>query len=93
MMTKRQQITALLEAEEMSARDISKAVSIEERDVYEHLVHIKRSLANTGKALMVIPYECLVCGYIFKDRKRYQRPGRCPKCKQGHLQGALFHII
>jgi transcriptional regulator len=93
MPTKRQQIAALLENGEMSARDISKAVSVEERLVYEHLAHIKRSLSVRGNTLIVKPYECLVCGYLFKDRKRLQRPGKCPQCKQGHIQGALFHII
>lgn len=82
----------LLENREMSARDISKAVSIEERLVYEHLGHIRRSLVNKNKQLIIQPYKCLLCGYLFKDRKRLDRPGKCPKCKQGHLQAALYHI-
>jgi predicted Zn-ribbon and HTH transcriptional regulator len=90
--TIRQQIMEILGDGEMGVRDISQTVGISEKLVYEHLEHIVRSLSAKGKQLSVDPYKCLVCGYIFKDRKRVRRPGRCPKCKQGHIQGARFRI-
>lgn len=82
----------LLAQSNINAMDISRSVSIREREVYEHLEHISRSLATSGRKLHVDPYVCLGCGYVFKDRHRFKRPGRCPRCKGGHIQMATYRI-
>jgi hypothetical protein len=92
MPTIRQKIISLLSAEEMSAREISGEIGIAEKEVTEHLAHIARSISSQGKKIIITPAICLACGYEFKDRKRFTRPGRCPKCKQSHLQSPLFRI-
>lgn len=92
MPTVRQQIIALLEEEDLNALDISQSLSIREKEVYEHLAHIKRSLAAQKKKLLISPYQCLACGYLFKERSRFNRPGRCPHCKGGHIRMATYHI-
>ena len=61
-----------------SARDISQALSIQEKDIYGHLTHIDRSLDAKGKKLAILPARCLSCGFVFNTRKRFARPGRCP---------------
>ena len=91
--TIRQKIIELLTKSQMDAREISREVGIREKEVYEHLVHIAKSLATKGKALLIEPSRCLSCGYVFEDRKRFTRPGRCPSCKQSHLQSPSFSII
>lgn len=93
MGTIREQIIALLSQEQLNAIDISQMVSIREREVYEHLEHISHSLARKGKKLVFNPYECLGCGYVFKKRKRFDRPGRCPSCKGGHISMATYYIL
>jgi predicted Zn-ribbon and HTH transcriptional regulator len=90
--TIRQEMIELLSEEEMNARELSQALGIQEKEVYEHLPHIARSVAAQGKKLIVRPFRCLVCGYVFKDRKRFTRPGRCPQCKEGHIQRASWRI-
>jgi predicted Zn-ribbon and HTH transcriptional regulator len=92
MPTIRQQIIDLLSNHEMDAREISREVGIREKEVYEHLVHIAKSLAAKGKALLIQPSRCLSCGYVFEDRKRFTRPGRCPRCKKTHLQSPAYYI-
>ncbi len=92
MHTIRQQMIILLKEEELSARELSKALGIREKEVYEHLLHIKRSIKIQKKKLIVSPFRCLNCDYIFENRKRLTRPGRCPKCKQGHIDPALYRI-
>ena len=92
MPTLRQQIIELLTDGEMDARELSREVGIKEKEVYEHLTHISRSLEAKGRKLYIRPSECLKCGYVFKDRKRFTRPGRCPRCKKSHLQSPGFHI-
>ena len=92
MKTIRQRIMILLCEEEMSAREISRATGIREKEVYEHLFHIARSAAGQGKKLIVGPFSCLSCGYIFQDRKRLNRPSRCPQCKGSHMEEPMYRI-
>jgi predicted Zn-ribbon and HTH transcriptional regulator len=90
--TIRQRIITLLSEQEMSARELSKALGIREKEVYDHLSHIARSLAARGKKLNVQPYSCLGCGFVFQDRQRFTRPSRCPRCKESRLQEATYRI-
>ncbi len=90
--TIRQQIRELLTLSQMDARAISQEVHICEKEVYEHLMHINRSLAATHKKIDMEPAACLNCGYVFRDRRRYSPPGHCPRCKQTHIQSPLYFI-
>lgn len=92
MPTIRQKIISLLRKEEMSAREISGQVGISEKEVSEHLAHIARSVASQDKKVTIRPANCLACGYVFEDRKRFTRPGRCPQCKKSHIQSPRFSI-
>jgi transcriptional regulator len=92
MQTIRRQIISLLMERALGAREISQTLGIREKEVYGHLPHIARSLTSQGKKLVVQHSSCLVCGYRFDDRQRLTRPGRCPRCKEGHLEAPKFHI-
>ncbi|CAB1064114.1 hypothetical protein D1BOALGB6SA_8905 [Olavius sp. associated proteobacterium Delta 1] len=92
MPTIRQQIIELLADRQMDARELSGAVGVKEKEVYEHLAHIARSLAARGNKLTIRASECLKCGYVFKDRRRFTRPGRCPRCRESHLINPSFKI-
>jgi predicted Zn-ribbon and HTH transcriptional regulator len=90
--TTRQQMIVLLSENDMSARDLSQAIGIREKEVYEHLPHIARSLEAHRKKVIIRPSTCLTCGYVFKDRRRFTRPSRCPRCKKSHLQEPLYRV-
>jgi len=90
--TTRQQMIELLSENDMSARDLSQAMGIREKEVYEHLPHIARSLAAQRKKVIIRPSTCLTCGYVFKDRRRFTRPSRCPRCKKSHIQEPLYRV-
>jgi predicted Zn-ribbon and HTH transcriptional regulator len=92
MKTFRKQMMMLLKDNKMSAREISSAVGIGEKDVYGHLSHIARSLKSQGKKLAISPAQCMGCGYVFEKRKRFTRPGRCPICKSEHIKSPLYRI-
>ena len=92
MKTIRQEIIDLLNDDEMDARELSRSVGIKEKEVYEHLPHIARSQAAKGNTLTIRPSECLKCGYVFKDRRRFTRPGRCPRCRESHIINPSFSI-
>lgn len=92
MQTKRQDMIDLLCQGEMSARDLSQALGIREKEVYEHLPHIARSLIPHRKRLIILPFRCLACGHVFEERERFTRPGRCPRCKKSHIEWPMYRI-
>jgi len=92
MRTVREQIMDCLGEGSMSAIEISQELGIREKEVYEHLPHIARSAAAKGKRLVILPSRCLICEYVFEDRKRFTRPGRCPRCKGTHIQRPAYEI-
>jgi predicted Zn-ribbon and HTH transcriptional regulator len=92
METIRQQMIDLLSEEEMSAIEVSQELRIAEKEVYTHLPHIARSVATQGKKLLILPSRCLKCGYVFEERKRFTRPGHCPKCKATYIQRPAYRI-
>ncbi|MBU0987833.1 MAG: transcriptional regulator [Proteobacteria bacterium] len=92
MQTVRQQIIASLEEKAMSGKEISQAVGVREKEVYEHLSHIARSVNHRKKKLVIMPSRCLACGFVFKDRRRFSPPGRCPQCKNEHIQNPTYRI-
>ncbi len=90
--TLRQQIIDLLCREAMTALAISQAVRVSEKDVYRHLEHIQKSVAGQGRKLSVAACSCLACGFIFADRRRLTRPGRCPRCRESRIDHPVFRI-
>jgi hypothetical protein len=92
MPTIRQEIILLLSEAEMSAREISGQVGIPEKEVTAHLAHIARSVASQNKKVVIAPAICLDCKYVFENRRRFTRPGRCPQCKKSHIQSPRFRI-
>jgi transcriptional regulator len=90
--TIRRNIISLLEGNTLSAREISVDVRISEREVYEHLEHIQRSVLQSGYSFAVYPPECRKCGFVFRKRERLKKPGRCPVCRNELITEPLFSI-
>jgi len=92
MPTLREKIITLLEDDTQDARALSRALSIREKEIYPHLEHIRLSLKVRGQKLHITPYQCRLCGFEFKNRSKLHPPGRCPDCKQGSIEPALFKV-
>ena len=75
-----------------TARALSTAVRIREKDVAEHLEHLAKSLEVSGARLLIEPARCLGCGYEFSDRKRLTTPGRCPSCDSERIEPPVFAL-
>jgi transcriptional regulator len=89
-LTIRQRLKEILQQGEWTSLDLSKELSIEEKEVFAHLRHVGKSLG--AQKLVIRPYQCLNCSYLFKKRERYDRPGRCPKCRATHIRLATFSL-
>jgi len=90
--TLRRQIIALLRGQERDARDLSQALGLKEKEVYEHLVHVERSVVSSRGKFIITPCQCLLCGFVFETRRRLTRPSRCPACRRSKLQNPSFRI-
>jgi predicted Zn-ribbon and HTH transcriptional regulator len=93
MQTIRRQIISMLSKGAYGARDLSQMLKIREKEVYEHLPHINRTVLSRGKRLHVRPAQCLSCGYVFKERSRFTRPGRCARCKSERVTEPAFQVM
>ena len=87
--TLRHQIVFVLSRESLTAREISERVGIEEKEVLEHLEHIKIAL-HAG--LVKVPALCLGCGFSFRKRERLKAPGRCPVCRSERITEPRFSV-
>ncbi len=92
MGTTRQEIIDLLSENPYGAKSISKILRISEKEVYDHLGHIGRSLKSQKQRLRIIPAVCLECGFKFEGRNRFTSPGKCPKCRGEHIQDPEYSI-
>lgn len=89
-MTKRREIIKLLQSGQWSARGLSQAVHLSEKEVYEHLEHIRKTL---HAAFKIRPARCLACGFVFTKRDAVRPPSRCPLCRSEHIEDPLFSAI
>lgn len=90
--TVRQKIISVLEGQTLSAKDISADVMVSEKEVYEHLEHIQKTLNKRDRNLIITPAECKKCSFVFRKRDRLKKPGRCPVCRGELISEPLFSI-
>ncbi|MCL2103229.1 MAG: hypothetical protein FWH25_04230 [Syntrophorhabdaceae bacterium] len=90
--TVRKRILALIEEGPRTALEISSAVRIPERQVWDHLVHLEKSLRSKGRKLERLPAQCLSCGFVFRKRDKLAGPGRCPLCRKEFISAPFFRV-
>jgi transcriptional regulator len=91
ILTTRKRIAELLKKRDLTARGLSQVLRISEREVYDHLAHVERSLGS-GVNLIVEPSRCLRCGFTFTKRKRFTAPGKCPVCRSESVSEPVYGI-
>jgi predicted Zn-ribbon and HTH transcriptional regulator len=90
--TIRQKIISLLAGKTLSVREISPDVGVSEKEVYEHLEHIQRTINKREHNLIVTPAACKRCGFVFRKRDRLKKPSKCPVCRNEVIQEPLFSV-
>jgi transcriptional regulator len=74
-----------------TAKEISGRLGIKEKEVYEHLPHVEKSLGK-GQSLISEPARCLECGFVFKKRRRFTSPGKCPVCRSESITDPVYGV-
>jgi len=90
--TARQALAEALRTGPATARDLSKAIGVSERDVLGHLVHLAKSLRARGERLVILPARCLDCGFVYSRREKPARPSHCAGCRGTRLTLPEFSI-
>jgi predicted Zn-ribbon and HTH transcriptional regulator len=90
--TVRHIMLSMLEEGPHTARELSGRVGIPEKEVYDHLDHIKKTTSKSQRKLIVTPPECKKCGFVFTKLERLRKPGKCPRCKGESIRGPMFTI-
>jgi len=90
--TARRRILVLLSERPRSAKEISADAHIPEKEVYGHLDHLRKTLRRERRRVSVTPAECLACGFVFRKRERFGKPGRCPVCRGESVSEPLFFV-
>jgi len=87
-MTIRKNIIELFAQGRWTARGLSQALHVSEKEILSHLEHVGRSMKQS---FGIEPPECLSCGFSFGNRPHIRCPGRCPRCKSEHIQEPRFY--
>lgn len=90
--TIRQEIISALQGRTLSVKELSGMVRVSEKEIYEHLEHIQKTLNKDDHMLKVTPAECRKCGFVFKKREKIKKPGKCPICRSESIEEPLFGI-
>jgi predicted Zn-ribbon and HTH transcriptional regulator len=90
--TIRAAIAAEIRGAPLSARELSERLGVSEREIGPHMQHLARSVRARGERLVLEPPRCLGCGFVFEDRGRPTKPGRCPDCRATRIAPPRFSI-
>jgi predicted Zn-ribbon and HTH transcriptional regulator len=92
MGTPRQVIKELLLAETLSSLQLSRLLSLPEKEVLDHLAHIARA-PGVGHQFQIMPAACRHCGFVFRKRDRLSIPSRCPICHHEAISRPRFTLV
>ena len=90
--TLRRRIVSMLRERPFTGKELSGYLRISERDVYDHLEHIRKTMNKGPYRLHVVPARCERCGFVFRKRGRLKSPGKCPMCRSESLEETRFSV-
>ncbi len=92
MITIRQAIKELLLQQPLSALEISKLLSIPEKEALNHLEHLALAPGQDHR-FRLEPAVCKHCGFVFKKRERLTTPSHCPICRHQSIRRPRFALL
>lgn len=91
--TVRQMLLGLMKGAPKSLLELAMGAGIPEKDVADHIEHLKRSGRSKGVEIGVAPAVCLDCNFSFKKRDRLTTPSRCPVCGSERISSVRVQIV
>ena len=91
MPTQRQNIMDLLSKGTFTLQELSAELHMSIKEILLHLPHVQKSIRPPAR-FIIEPAQCLNCGYVFKDRTKLHSPGKCPRCRESHIQEPAYRI-
>jgi transcriptional regulator len=91
--TIRHRIVSLLSEQTSSVKQVSHELRLPEREICEHLEHIRKTMHKGTLRLKVEPASCYKCGFVFRKRGRLTKPGKCPMCRSELIADPLFAVV
>jgi transcriptional regulator len=86
-----QRLRLALAAEQgKTMKELSVELHVAEKELPMLLDKVQRTLKREGISLRVEPPCCLGCGFVFAERERFAKPGRCPRCRSERISHARF---
>jgi transcriptional regulator len=91
--TVRQRMVGLLTGSRLSSYQLAQLLGIPERQVEDHLAHVVKTVARGRERRFILePSSCQDCGFVFRDRTKLTRPGRCPRCRSESITAPRYGI-
>jgi predicted Zn-ribbon and HTH transcriptional regulator len=91
--TPRQRIIELITGTRLSSYQLAQMLGIPERQVEEHLPHVVKTVARDPSCRFILePSVCPDCEFIFRDRRKLNRPSRCPTCRSEGITAPRYGI-
>ena len=90
--TLRHRIVSMLKERPFTGKELSGHLRVPEKDIYEHLEHIRRTMNKGPYKLLVVPARCERCGFVFRKRGRLKAPGKCPMCRSESVEEPEFSV-
>ncbi len=91
-LTVRRQIMGQLAAGPLSLAELAARMDLTEKELLQHLRHVKRTVSRSGGKLTVKAARCRNCGFSFRQADEFKKPGRCPRCKQSRIDGPWLSL-
>jgi hypothetical protein len=90
--TRRKEIIEVLEKEKLTVKQLADLFQVEVRFILEDLRHISQSLKPMHKKIEQLFPVCNSCGFVFRSRKKFSRPSKCPKCRSEDITEPVYWI-
>jgi len=88
--TLRQSLVEFLSAREMSISQLARTLEVKFSEIDLALQHVEKSIKP--KKIKITPARCKECGFVFRERKKFTPPSRCPKCRSEWIAEASYCI-
>ena len=80
-----------LENRRMSVREIIQEYGLTKKESIDILKAISKSILPK-KRLVRVDAVCRFCGFVFKNRDRFDTPTKCPKCRGESITEVKYYI-